>query len=111
MDAERRRRRTLVIAVTVLVPLLILAIFSFNSSRFAVWESFSLQWYRAVADDSNLIESSANSLIIAIVANAISASRASFASGRFVMPMTSNPWRRFNSDSARVEKAGPSMLT
>jgi len=50
------------------VPLLILAIFSFNSSRFAVWESFSLQWYRAVADDSNLIESSANSLIIAIAA-------------------------------------------
>jgi spermidine/putrescine transport system permease protein len=50
------------------VPLLILAVFSFNSSRFAVWQSFSLQWYRAVADDANLIESSVNSLIIAIVA-------------------------------------------
>ena len=50
------------------VPLLILAIFSFNSSKFAVWESFSLQWYRAVASDANLIESSLNSLIIAIVA-------------------------------------------
>jgi spermidine/putrescine transport system permease protein len=50
------------------VPLLILAIFSFNSSKFAVWESFSLQWYRAVADDASLIESSVNSLIIAIVA-------------------------------------------
>ena len=36
------------------VPLLILAVFSFNSSRFAVWQGFSLQWYRAVADDSNL---------------------------------------------------------
>jgi spermidine/putrescine transport system permease protein len=52
------------------VPLLILAIFSFNSSKFAVWESFSLQWYRAVAADANLIESSLNSLIIAIVATA-----------------------------------------
>jgi spermidine/putrescine transport system permease protein len=52
------------------VPLLILAIFSFNSSKFAVWESFSLQWYRAVAGDANLIESSVNSLIIAIVATA-----------------------------------------
>lgn len=50
------------------VPLLILAIFSFNSSKFAVWESFSLQWYRAVAADANLMESSVNSLIIAIVA-------------------------------------------
>ena len=50
------------------VPLLILAIFSFNSSRFAVWEKFSLQWYRAVAADANLIESSVNSLIIAVAA-------------------------------------------
>jgi len=53
------------------VPLLILAIFSVNSSRFAVWQGFSLQWYRAVADDSNLIESSLNSLIIAIAATAV----------------------------------------
>jgi len=52
------------------VHLLILAIFSFNSSKFAVWESFSLQWYRAVAADANLLESSVNSLIIAIVATA-----------------------------------------
>ena len=53
------------------VPLLILAIFSFNSSKFAVWQSFSLQWYRAVAADANLIESSLNSLIIAIVATVV----------------------------------------
>ena len=33
------------------VPLLILAVFSFNSSRFSVWQGFSLQWYRAVAAD------------------------------------------------------------
>jgi spermidine/putrescine transport system permease protein len=50
------------------VPLLILAVFSFNSSRFAVWQGFSLQWYRAVAADANLIESSVNSLIIAVAA-------------------------------------------
>lgn len=50
------------------VPLLILAVFSFNSSRFSVWEGFSFVWYRAVAADSNLIESSMNSLIIAFAA-------------------------------------------
>jgi len=55
------------------VPLLILAVFSFNESRFAVWQGFSLQWYRAVAADGNLIESSVNSLIIAIVATVIAA--------------------------------------
>jgi len=53
------------------VPLLILAVFSFNSSRFAVWEGFSLQWYRAVAADSNLIEASVNSLLIAVAATAL----------------------------------------
>ena len=39
------------------------------------------------------------------------ASRASFASGSAVMPMTSAPQRRYSSDSARVENAGPSMTT
>jgi len=52
------------------VPLLILAVFSFNASRFSVWEGFSLNWYRAVAADSNLIESSVNSLMIAVAATA-----------------------------------------
>jgi hypothetical protein len=42
---------------------------------------------------------------------AISASRASLASGRFVMPITSKPSWRLASDSARVENAGPSMFT
>ena len=51
------------------------------------------------------------SVIIAMVANATSASRANFASGRFVMAMTSKPLRRLSSDSARVENAGPSMFT
>jgi spermidine/putrescine transport system permease protein len=50
------------------VPLLILAIFSFNSSKFTVWEGFSLHWYGAAFADRELIESAANSLIIAIFA-------------------------------------------
>ena len=48
------------------VPLLILAIFSFNSSRFTNWEGFSLAWYRAFLQDRDLMEAAANSLIIAI---------------------------------------------
>jgi spermidine/putrescine transport system permease protein len=53
------------------VPLLILAVFSFNSSRFTVWEGFSLTWYRALLHDGDLIESSVNSLIIALCATAL----------------------------------------
>ncbi|HEY2842062.1 MAG TPA: ABC transporter permease [Bryobacteraceae bacterium] len=52
------------------VPLLILAVFSFNASRFTVWQGFSLQWYRSLAADRDLIEASVNSLIIAIAATA-----------------------------------------
>ena len=50
------------------LPLMILAIFSVNTSRFTVWEGFSLRWYRALLADRDLLESAANSLIIAIAA-------------------------------------------
>jgi spermidine/putrescine transport system permease protein len=53
------------------LPLLILAVFSFNSSKFTVWEGFSLHWYRAALADGDLIESAVNSLIIAVSATAI----------------------------------------
>ncbi len=53
------------------VPLLILAVFSFNASKFTVWSGFSLQWYRAAFADRDLLESSANSLIIGLSATAI----------------------------------------
>lgn len=52
------------------LPLLVLGVFSFNSSRFTVWESLSLRWYRAALHDSQLIEATLNSLIIAVVATA-----------------------------------------
>jgi spermidine/putrescine transport system permease protein len=54
------------------LPLLILAIFSFNSSRFTVWEGFSLRWYAGALHDTQLTESALNSLIIAVVATAVS---------------------------------------
>jgi spermidine/putrescine transport system permease protein len=53
------------------LPLLILAVFSFNSSRFTVWEGFSLHWYGAALHDPDLIGSAINSLIIAVSATAI----------------------------------------
>jgi spermidine/putrescine transport system permease protein len=53
------------------VPLLILAVFSFNASKFTVWSGFSFEWYRAAFRDHDLLESSANSLIIGLSATAI----------------------------------------
>ena len=37
-------------------PLLILILFSFNDSRFTVWEGFSLRWYLAALHDPQLME-------------------------------------------------------
>jgi spermidine/putrescine transport system permease protein len=54
------------------LPLVILTVFSFNSSRFTVWEGFSLAWYRAILQDRQIIEGTWNSLVIALFATAIS---------------------------------------
>src|SRR6266516_3785410 len=54
------------------LPLLILGVFSFNSSKFTVWEGFSLTWYRAVFSDPALTEAAINSVEIAIVSTVLS---------------------------------------
>jgi spermidine/putrescine transport system permease protein len=54
------------------LPLLILSAFSFNQSRFTVWQGFSLHWYAAALHDAQLTEAWWNSLIIAVVATAAS---------------------------------------
>lgn len=53
------------------LPLVVLTVFSFNSSRFTVWEGFSLHWYRAAFRDPQLAEATANSLLIAFAATAL----------------------------------------
>lgn len=53
-------------------PLLILAAFSFNRSRYAVWTGFSLDWYRAAFSDLQLREGAWNSILIAVMATTIS---------------------------------------
>ncbi len=50
------------------LPLAILAVFSFNSSRFTVWEGLSLRWYRTAFGNAQLIEAAWNSLVIAALA-------------------------------------------
>lgn len=47
------------------LPLLVLAVFSFNAGRFTVWEGFSLHWYRETWRDAQFAEAAGNSLVIA----------------------------------------------
>jgi spermidine/putrescine transport system permease protein len=53
------------------LPLLVLSMFSFNSSRFSVWEGFTLKWYGEVFGNENLLEATINSLTIGLVCTAI----------------------------------------
>lgn len=54
------------------LPLVILAIFSVNASRFTAWHGLSLHWYQAMFADRELLESAGNSLAIALVSTAFS---------------------------------------
>jgi len=54
------------------LPLATLAVFSFNSSRFTVWEGASLVWYRAIFRDPQLLEGAWNSVVIAVVSTIVS---------------------------------------
>src|SRR3982750_1325576 len=54
------------------LPLLTLAVFRFNSSRFTRWEHFSLQWYRAILHDPQILEGTWNSVVIAFWATIFS---------------------------------------
>ena len=49
------------------LPLLVLVVFSFNQSRFTVWQGVSFDWYRAVWNNSDLAWATRNSVIIALV--------------------------------------------
>ena len=54
------------------LPLAVLAAFSFNNSKIAVWHSFTLDWYRSAFGNPALLEGTINSLIIAFAATVVS---------------------------------------
>ena len=54
------------------LPLLVLGVFSFNSSRIAVWKSFTWNWYGSVFHNEALYDGLVNSVIIALAATVLS---------------------------------------
>lgn len=53
------------------VPLGILSAFSFNDSRFAVWQGFTFRWYREALQNGQMMQAAANSLIIGLCATGL----------------------------------------
>lgn len=55
------------------VPVVVLVIFSFNSARTgATWESFTLDWYKKIPRDRQLMRAITNSMWIALIATPVS---------------------------------------
>ena len=55
------------------LPLAIVVVYSFNDSRLnAEWVGFTLDWYRKLADNNEMLQAAANSLLIAFVASVAS---------------------------------------
>jgi spermidine/putrescine transport system permease protein len=57
---------TVLIYIFLYLPIVILVVFSFNAARqTAVWEGFTLDWYRRLAANERLLGSVRNSLLVA----------------------------------------------
>jgi spermidine/putrescine transport system permease protein len=53
-------------------PIAILVIYSFNSSKYAIWEGFSWHWYDTLLNDDLVLRALKNSLIVAFASTVIS---------------------------------------
>jgi spermidine/putrescine transport system permease protein len=54
------------------LPILVLVIFSFNSSRYVVWEGLSLTWYKRLLDRPDILAALKASMIVGISSTIIS---------------------------------------
>jgi len=60
---------TLLVYLFLYGPIAVLAVFSFNAGRqTALWEGFTLEWYRRLLADDRLLAATGNSLLVAAVA-------------------------------------------
>lgn len=64
---------TTLVLVFLYLPIGVLVVYSFNSSRLnIVWEGFTLKWYAALWDNGPLLGALQNSLVVAAVTTAVS---------------------------------------
>ena len=81
------RTHTFLVYVFLYAPIAILVLFSFNrTSQTAVWQGFTLEWYRNLLHDELILVSVRNSLVIGVattVAATVIGTLAALAMGRF----------------------------
>lgn len=60
-------------ALLLWAPLLAVAAFSFNTARYGVtWEGFTLEWYRALFRNRDVLSAALNTLVLALCSTAVS---------------------------------------
>ena len=65
-------------------PILVLVVFSFNSSKSrSVWSGFTLDWYRRLIEDGSIMNAFYTTIIIALLASVIATIAGTFASVGF----------------------------
>ena len=66
------RTHALIVYLFLYAPIAILVLFSFNAtSQTAVWQGFTLEWYRSLLDDSLILDAVRNSLVVGVATTAI----------------------------------------
>ena len=66
------RAQTWLVYAFLYAPIAILVLFSFNrTSQTAVWQGFTLEWYRSLAGNSLILTAVRNSLIVGVAATAV----------------------------------------
>jgi spermidine/putrescine transport system permease protein len=54
------------------IPILILIIFSFNTMKMNIqWQGFTLDWYRVLFQDQQVLQASGNTMVIAVVSTVV----------------------------------------
>ncbi len=64
---------TALVFIFLYLPIAVLVVYSFNASRLnLVWQGFTLQWYERVWENTPLLRSAQNSLVIALISTVVS---------------------------------------
>lgn len=63
---------SLVVYAFLYIPLVVVVVYSFNDSRLnAEWVGFTLEWYKKLFSDIEMLQAAGNSLLIALIASAM----------------------------------------
>lgn len=109
MNPWLQRAYAAIVYAFLYVPLLVVAVFSFNNSKFSLaWHGFTLQWYSKLWENSSLMSAALNSLLIA--ASAATAATLLGTVAAFIIHQYRFPGRRLLFGSLFVMMMSPDIV-